>query len=217
MAALGDIIYRGSSVWKRLIGNTATTRKVLCQAGTGGGSAAPTWEDVGFIQRATVTLTDAQIKALPTTPVTLLAAPGSGLRNKLIACTYIAKATSGAYTNINTTYSDLHVETPSGQYHVYHTVNDSTVGLEQLTKLLGLTASTVVDATVPALNTVEAGSTGGVGYVTGNGKVFPGAQTTDWDNVVLRVVIDNNGSGVLTGGHSANTLKFIVYYVVETL
>lgn len=43
MASLGDIIYRGVSVWKRLVGNTTTTRMFLSQTGTGAASAAPAW------------------------------------------------------------------------------------------------------------------------------------------------------------------------------
>lgn len=46
MASLGDVIYRGSSVWKRLVGNTTTTRKFLRQTGDGANSAAPAWDQV---------------------------------------------------------------------------------------------------------------------------------------------------------------------------
>lgn len=42
--ALGDVIYRGSSLWKRLVGNTTTTRKFLTQTGSGAASAAPQWD-----------------------------------------------------------------------------------------------------------------------------------------------------------------------------
>lgn len=44
--ALGDVIYRGSSVWKRLVGNTTTTAKYLKQTGTGSASTAPAWAQV---------------------------------------------------------------------------------------------------------------------------------------------------------------------------
>lgn len=46
MATLGDIIYRGTAVWKRLVGNTTTTRKFLRQVGDGANSAAPAWDQV---------------------------------------------------------------------------------------------------------------------------------------------------------------------------
>src|SRR5690242_19531048 len=57
----------------------------------GGGSSV--------VQTATKTLTDAQIKALPTTPIELVAAPGSG---KVIWWSMIVlRATiAGSYTNI---------------------------------------------------------------------------------------------------------------------
>ncbi len=40
-AALGDLLFRDSAVWKRLAGNTTATRKFLAQTGTGAVSAAP--------------------------------------------------------------------------------------------------------------------------------------------------------------------------------
>lgn len=46
MAALGDIAYRGVTVWKRLVGNTTTTRKFLRQVGDAVDSAAPAWDQV---------------------------------------------------------------------------------------------------------------------------------------------------------------------------
>jgi hypothetical protein len=48
MAAIGDVIYRGSSVWKRLVGNTTTTAKYLKQTGTGSDSTAPAWAQVSI-------------------------------------------------------------------------------------------------------------------------------------------------------------------------
>ena len=46
MADLGDLLYRGASLWLRLVGNTTTTKKFLRQTGTGSASAAPAWDPV---------------------------------------------------------------------------------------------------------------------------------------------------------------------------
>ena len=43
MATLGDILFRDSSVWKRLVGNITTTKQFLSQTGSGAASAAPVW------------------------------------------------------------------------------------------------------------------------------------------------------------------------------
>jgi hypothetical protein len=37
----------------------------------------------------------------------------------------------------------------------------------------------------------------------------------DVDNQVIRISMDNNGSGNLTGGNAANTLRVTLYYVAE--
>jgi hypothetical protein len=46
--SLGDLIFRSTAVWKRLVGNTSTTRKYLGQTGTGSASAAPTWTQINL-------------------------------------------------------------------------------------------------------------------------------------------------------------------------
>lgn len=48
------------------------------------------------------TLTDTQIKNLPTTPITLVPAPGPGKFIRYIASTQILDVTAGIYTNLNT-------------------------------------------------------------------------------------------------------------------
>ncbi len=55
--ALGDILYRAATGWKRLPGNTTTTPKALMQTGTGVASAAPAWVTPAAPGTGTVTNT----------------------------------------------------------------------------------------------------------------------------------------------------------------
>lgn len=55
----------------------------------------------GGLLSATVTLTDAQIKALPTTPVQVLAAPGAGKYYKIFGAQIITDTSAAAYTNVS--------------------------------------------------------------------------------------------------------------------
>ena len=63
MAVLGDLLFRGSSLWKLLAGNTSTTRKFLRQTGDGTNSADPAWDQVTDADLATsdVTTNDVSI------------------------------------------------------------------------------------------------------------------------------------------------------------
>ena len=167
---------------------------------------------------ATVTLTDAQIKALPTTPVQILSDPGAGNRNKLLGFSVVIRATSGAYTNIDATYADLHVEIQTGNYAVYPIlVKDTPQGIVQLTNALGAAARTVIDVSPFPLVSVQGAAANDQLYVLPNAKTYAGSPPADWDDSTLSIKMDNNGSGDLTGGNAANTLKVTVYYTVEAL
>lgn len=160
----------------------------------------------GLVFAASVTLTDAQIKALPTTGVQVLAAPVSGYRPKPIGGSLYVNANAGIYTNINTTYSDFHIETGAGQYMAYGPVNDNTVtpALTGVSDLFGSTAVRVMDLPMPFLQYDG-------GYIVTSSLIpASGVVAQQW-----LVKIDNNGSGNFTGGNAANSGKVTVYYVLE--
>lgn len=211
MATLGDTLYRGSSLWKRLPGNTTTTRKVLCQTGTGAASAAPTWEDVGFLQRATVTLSDAQIKALPTTGVQAVAAPGGGFRYDLLHAMFDLQNVAGAYGNLSTP-ADLEVMFGTGGAWASHPIYNDAVVRSPVHTNTNLTDFLTVAhrALVKVL---------GVGYaeVWNDWNGF-NSFTTDmasFENQALTIKMDNNGAGNLTGGNALNTLTVYLYFLKE--
>ncbi len=161
------------------------------------------------------TLTNAEIKALPTTGITLLAAQGA---NTLIAWSEAHLFTSfaaGAYTNINTTYSVIQLAI-NGIGQSLSIVKDSTTtpALTNLTRLLGAAARHVRVSPY-----IEAAGGGGEQYIipcTADGTV--GIDTTaSLLNQALTIYADNNGSGNYTGGNAANTLTVVVTYQILTV
>jgi hypothetical protein len=96
-------------------------------------------------------------------------------------------------------------------------VNDSVDGVTKLTSFLGVAAELVSEQQTPYLVALTTAVVGNAGYVLGLSKANVGDVTGNWDNAALLVKMDNNGSGDLTGGHSANTLKVIAYYAIEVL
>lgn len=169
-----------------------------------------------LMRMATVTLTDAQIKALPTTPVEIIPQPGSG---KTII------PLNGVITfNITTGYTNLGWDGIGGIISLYLNigsilaytpidtagVNSSLAGVNNNSWWMNSGNNRVYENTDPDV-------VWGI-YVAGQGKVFD-AQ----NNTALVLYLDNytaayeTNLGNLTGGDSANTLKVTVYYTIIDL
>ena len=108
------------------------------------------------------------------------------------------------------------MRTPTDNYIVYDHIDDAAVGLTKLTSLLN-SGEVVSDSPVPYLAGITGAAPSAGEYVVSFFRTTAGDVVGNWDNVALELKIDNNGSGNLTGGHSANTLKCIAYYAIETL
>lgn len=198
--AIGDVYIQtdgsfGSSFWVK-------------ESGTGNTG----WANVGGgIRSKSTTLTDAQIKANPTTAIALTGSLASGFSNKLIAARLIAKFTAGAYTNINATYAAcaIHYLGDFTQWAAVPIVNDSGgTGANKFTGVFGNATNEVVDLS-PYVDTPTSGTTG---WVLPNNQAYASVN-----GAALAIKMDNNGSGNLTGGNSANTLTVQLLYAPMVL
>lgn len=155
---------------------------------------------------ARVVLTDAQIKALPTTAITLIAAPGAGLTSVPIAYYLVMKA-AASYTNINANvflwarYAGILSEA-SG-----YLGNDS--GIAAVTQFTDFFAFGAGEKRYPLPPTYfdDRGAANGWGLI---GDFFGNAV----ENAAIELAVDNGGSGNLTGGNVANTLSVHVIHAL---
>lgn len=144
---------------------------------------------------ASVILNNDQIKALPTTPVTLVPAPGAGKVIQLISAVWIC--------NFQAPYGNFATEVCTGQM----SVNNRSV-------------SSIYDENQNG----ALGSTGTPYLMFSQYQLADGVQTlTCWpddasglENKPLTMYFLNNDSN-FTGGDPANTIKVDVYYVVVDL
>jgi len=159
---------------------------------TGGGSSG------SQLLNVRATLTDAQIKALPTTPIQIVTAPGAG---KLIVPTMwmIQKSFVGAYTNV----------TVSAQTGLFCTYDGNDNGTH--------TAVAVTEAGYAFFGAVslEQYPIPPGTHDDGNGGNFPPGGT-DLRNLGLFVQAIN-ADGPFTGGDAANLLTVDMLYYVLTL
>lgn len=160
----------------------------------GGGGSMP-------IQQATVTLTDDQIKALPTTDVELVPAPGAGKviygANGELGLMVISLGGPGAaYTNISSSPKPDFV-LYTGAARIFGLYAKYGVGSSRLSAFLQWGGPAV--------------------YATSYGEVGANEIMQDTSAVAdlpLMLAIDNGALGDLTGGDPDNTMSVTVFYAV---
>ncbi len=158
---------------------------------------------------ATLTLTDAQIKALPTTYVTVVPGPGAGNRVKIYSASFTLNSLAGAYTNLDSSYAEFGI---MGGTYVYGPVNDSSAvpAITDLNSWLGSAVRAAYDPTIPQISSnLIAGSWGYA--ITNHFEVYASVSGAAAEVYMF------NASGNLTGGNAANTMKVRVYYAIEPL
>lgn len=156
------------------------------------------------IAAATVSLTDANVKALPTTAFQLVGAPGAGFINFLISAQIIARCSGGAYTNINAAGFG-YIQYNGGYVYSNLIGNDATLtpARAYLTALLG-NAQKSNTQLVPFTDAVQTSQWGNMAVPF---------NVTAAENKALELFINNGGSGNLTGGNAANNMTVVTTYV----
>jgi hypothetical protein len=157
----------------------------------GGGAAV--------VQLATATLTDAQIKALHTTPVQVLAAPGAGKYIAVIAALVACDTTAASYTNVNSVQGELLLET----------VTSTRIGVLKVDEYADLfTWGGQLAYQLGPLTSLE--------WVTGPPARMtqPPFSLDDNADTALQLNVNNSSNGNFTGGNAANSLTLTLLYMV---
>jgi hypothetical protein len=152
-----------------------------------------------LVQQVTMVLTDAQIKALPTTAITLVTAPGLG-RVILPLLAYLRLVRAAAYTNVDADDASLYLSNGAAATGLLRNSADQT----SLTGLLEGSAGTSVVSLIPA-SAYDMSDVAPVGIV---------AAESTLANKPLTLVVGNNAAGVFTGGNAGNSLQITVLYTV---
>lgn len=154
----------------------------------------------GSLLSETVELTDAQIKALPSTKVLLVAAQGSNKAVIPVSCIAISNFTGGAYTH------------DAGASWQLTLQDGTTIGAP-------FVADTALDdATNIYINQIACIDQGpGGGDFTGVLVTGSAALVGSYNNKGIYLSDSFNGIDDYTVGNAANTLKVVLYYIVVDL
>lgn len=156
--------------------------------GSGGGGSS-------LLHQAVVTLTDAEIKASPTTPIVVVAAQGADTIIIPVSVVAVLDSAGGAYTNLDVT-----------GMRAYLSIATSPLSTLYFELDLGAFGSAAADSVLLG------GLAMSIVTSTAAGWTWPSDVAT-LANVPLVLKMDNGGSGDLTGGDAANTLQITVAYL----
>lgn len=169
--------------------------------------------------RYSVTLTNAQIKALPTTPIDIVPAPGAGKiiwpKNTLLLFNYTAPYTningvSALYGGMAGLFNSTVVQNDSSLTAVSgRGFYDASTGITLLSEFLAPGFDTAIMLNYPTSDSRGASNWDGpLTYIFGTGSAV---------NQPLQLILNNSGSGDLTGGNAANTLMVVTEYTEITI
>lgn len=150
-----------------------------------------------LIHQATVTLTDAQIKALPTTGVEVVPEPGEDKLLRLMGGVYRFTRVAD-YTNIDGTFSGMFVR--YGGSTCLASLYNPVAGFLDFGAPLG-------DFAIALINNK-------FNVVSGVGVEEPPWDSADALDEPFVVAIDNGATGNLTGGDAGNSLEVSIFYTI---
>lgn len=152
----------------------------------------------------TITLTDEQIKALPTTPIEIVPAPGVGKALMPVVALLTTKFSGGGYEAIDGTARIL-IGWPGGYTAFADFLNSPAFAITMANSLLNHEEPEQIWRCVPYQDiAVEAGLTG---------IFLPSSQETA-NNANRAFTIQAFNSIDFEGGHATNTLEVTVIYTI---